>query len=215
MSEYTMKKLFLYLLGCLLGQHVLAHPHAFIDMKTKVLVDKQQLVGFSMQWILDEPSSAAVLYDVKQAKSDKKTLQKLIDEVIGNVVNEHYFSYLFDKQGNKVKYSAKPQNYGMKSSGAQVLYYFDFMLSKPQLLQDNEFTLSTYDPTYYVSMYYDKPFHSAVDFSQLPENCHGEVLEPNINEKLKAYASSLDQSQRNEDDTLGAQFAQKVRLICH
>lgn len=52
-----MKKLFLYLLGCLLGQHVLAHPHAFIDMKTKVLVDKQQLVGFSMQWILDEPSS--------------------------------------------------------------------------------------------------------------------------------------------------------------
>ena len=127
MSEYTMKKLFLYLLGCLLGQHVLAHPHAFIDMKTKVLVDKQQLVGFSMQWILDEPSSAAVLYDVKQAKSDKKALQKLIDEVIGNVVNEHYFSYLFDKQGNKVKYSAKPQNYGMKSSGAQVLYYFDTM----------------------------------------------------------------------------------------
>lgn len=168
-----------------------------------------------MQWVLDEPSSAAVLYDVKQAKSDKKALQKLIDEVIGNVVNEHYFSYLFDKQGNKVKYSAKPQNYGMKSSGAQVLYYFDFMLSKPQLLQDNEFTLSTYDPTYYVSMYYDKPFHSAVNFSQLPENCHGEVLEPNINEKLKAYASSLDQSQRNEDDTLGAQFAQKVRLICH
>ena len=183
-------------------------------MKTKVLVDKQQLVGFSMQWVLDEPSSAAVLYDVKQAKGDKKALQKLIDEVIGNVVNEHYFSYLFDKQGNKVKYSAKPQNYGMKSSGAQVLYYFDFMLSKPQLLQDNEFTLSTYDPTYYVSMYYDKPFHSAVDFSQLPENCHGEVLEPNINEKLKAYASSLDQSQRNEDDTLGAQFAQKVRLTC-
>ena len=214
MSEYTMKKLFLYLLGCLLGQHALAHPHAFINMKTKVLVDKQQLVGFSMQWILDEPSSAAVLYDVKQAKSDKKALQKLIDEVIGNVVNEHYFSYLFDKQGNKVKYSAKPQNYGMKSSGAQVLYYFDFMLSKPQLLQDNEFILSTYDPTYYVSMYYDQPFHSAVDFSQLPKNCRGEVLEPDVNEKLKAYASSLDQSQRNEDDTLGAQFAQKVRLIC-
>ena len=88
-----MKKISLFFITLLCAQTLFAHPHAFIDMKTKVLVDKQQLVGFSMQWILDEPSSAAVLYDVKQAKSDKKALQKLIDEVIGNVVNEHYFSY--------------------------------------------------------------------------------------------------------------------------
>ena len=83
-----MKKISLFFITLICAQTLFAHPHAFIDMKTKVLVEKQQLVGFSMQWILDEPSSAAVLYDVKQAKGDKKALQKLIDEVIGNVVNE-------------------------------------------------------------------------------------------------------------------------------
>ncbi|WP_109078407.1 zinc transporter binding subunit ZevA [Aggregatibacter kilianii] len=209
-----MKKPFLLLLSLLSVQPVFAHPHAFIEMKNKILVENQQLVGFSMQWILDEPSSAAMLYDVQQTHGDKKALQKLIDEVIGNVVNEHYFSYLFDKQGNKIKYSAMPKNYGMKSSGSQVLYFFDFTLSKPQLLKDNEFTLSTYDPTYYVSMYYADPTKSAVDFSALPANCQGEVLEPQVDDKIKRYASSLDQTQRDEDNTLGAMFAQKVRLIC-
>ncbi|AKD39200.1 hypothetical protein I926_09450 [Pasteurella multocida subsp. multocida OH4807] len=192
-----------------------AHPHAFIEMKTKILVKEQQLTGFSVEWILDEASSATMLYDIKQARGDKKALQKLIDEVMGNIVHEHYFSYLFDKDGNKVKYSAKPQHYGMKSSHNQVMYYFDFLLSKPRQLTDNTFTLLTYDPTYYVSMYYDQEkLKSAVDFSHLPAQCHGNVIEPEVDSKVRQYANSLDQTQRNEDDSLGVLFAQKVVLIC-
>ncbi|MFD1805990.1 zinc transporter binding subunit ZevA [Pasteurella oralis] len=191
-----------------------AHPHAFIEMKTKVLASEQKLIGFSMEWILDEASSATMLYDIRQTRGDKKALQKLIDEVMGNIINEHYFSYLFDKQGNKVKYSAKPQNYGMRSNNNQVMYYFDFLLSKPRELANNQFTLLTYDPTYYVSMYYDQTKQSAVDFSQISMHCHGEVVEPQVDAKIKQYANSLDQTQRDEDDSLGVLFAQKVMLIC-
>ena len=88
------------LLGLLLISpfSALAHPHAFIDMQTKPLVKDNQLIGFSTQWLLDEASSSAVLYDVKQAKGDKAAQQKLVDEVMANVVNEHYFSYVFDKE---------------------------------------------------------------------------------------------------------------------
>ena len=57
----------------------LAHPHAFIDMQTKPLVKDNQLIGFSTQWLLDEASSSAVLYDVKQAKGHKAAQQKLVD----------------------------------------------------------------------------------------------------------------------------------------
>ena len=58
------------LLGLLLISpfSALAHPHAFIDMQTKPLVKDNQLIGFSTQWLLDEASSSAVLYDVKQGK---------------------------------------------------------------------------------------------------------------------------------------------------
>ena len=55
---------------------------------------------------------------------------------------------------------------------------------------------------------------SAVDFSNLPSNCRGEVLSPQIDEKIQAYAASLDKTQRDEDSSLGVVFAQKVRLIC-
>ncbi|WP_424405672.1 zinc transporter binding subunit ZevA [Pasteurella sp. PK-2025] len=212
-----MKRIFFCFLGLFssfFSSSLWAHPHAFIEMRTKVLVSEQKLTGFSMEWILDEASSAAVLYDIKQAKGNKKALQKLIDEVMGNIVHEHYFSYLYDKQGQKIKYKATPQNTGMKSNGNQVLYHFDFLLSQPRELKDNEFTLMTYDPTYYVAMYYDPAQKSAVDFSLISSNCQGQVVEPVVDEKIRRYANSLDQTQKDEDDSLGVIFAQKVMLIC-
>lgn len=72
----------------------------------------------------------------------------------------------------------------------------------------------TYDRTYYVAMRYVETGKRAVDFSALPANCKGEVLEANVDEKIKSYASSLDKSQKNEDDSLGVLFAQKVKIKC-
>ncbi|MCW9709892.1 zinc transporter binding subunit ZevA [Avibacterium sp. 21-586] len=197
-----------------------AHPHAFIDMQSKVLVEKGELVGFSMQWVLDEPSSASIIYDLAQS-TQPHDKQKLIDEAMKNIVNEHYFSYLFDKNKKKIKYKAQPQNYGMKSNGSQVMYYFDFLLSKPQVLKENQFELATYDPTYFVAMTYPtqnkhtQNKQSAVDFSQLPTQCTGKVIEPNVDEKVREYAASLDRSQRDEDSSLGEVFSQKVEIVCH
>lgn len=198
----------------------ISHPHAFIYMQAKPLINKNTLLGFSMEWTLDELSSAAILYDIRQIANDAKALRKLVDETMGNIVNEHYFSHLFDKAGNRVKYSAQPKNYGIKSGGRMVTYYFDFMLAHPRLLENETLTLSTYDPTYYVSMCYGFNFQDCsngekmVDFSTLPANCKGEVINPQVDEKIIEYASSLDQSQRNEDDSLGAIFAQQVKFIC-
>jgi len=208
-----MKKCLFYL-ALFTALNIQAHPHAFIDMKTKPLVKDNQLIGFSTQWLLDEASSSAVLYDMMQTKGDKAAQQKLVDEVMANVVNEHYFSYVFDKENHKIKYKKQPENYGMNIKGNNVEYYLDFLLAQPQVLKDNEFTLMTYDSTYYVAMRYVETGKRAVDFSALPKNCKGEVLEPNVDEKIKSYASSLDKSQKNEDDSLGVLFAQKVKIKC-
>ena len=208
-----MKK-YLFYLALFTALNIQAHPHAFIDMQTKPLVKDNQLVGFSTQWLLDEASSSAVLYDVMQTKGDKAAKQKLIDEVMVNIVNEHYFSYVFDKENHKIKYKKQPENYGMNIKGNNVEYYLDFLLAQPQELKGNEFTLMTYDSTYYVAMRYVETGKRAVDFSSLPGNCKGEVLEPNVDEKIQSYASSLDKSQKNEDDSLGVLFAQKVKIKC-
>ena len=119
----------------------IAHPHAFVEMKNKILVEDNQLIGFSMRWVLDEASSAEMLYDLALAGDDESMKQALAKEVMQNVVNEHYFSYLYDQYQNKIKYSAKPRHYGLKAEGTRIVYYFDFLLSEPQLLKNNQFTL--------------------------------------------------------------------------
>ena len=204
-------KTYSLLLGLFVSCGVLAHPHAFIDMQTAPIIENNQLTGLSMKWTLDEASSSAVIYDMKQAKT-KNEQQKLIDDVMGNVVSEHYFSYLYDNQHNKIKYSPHPKNYGVKIQGLQLQYYFDVPLTHSQNLEKNTFSLQTYDPTYYVAMTYASK--SAVDFSALPKNCQGKLIEPNVDEKIQAYASSLDKSQKNEDDSLGVMFAQKIIIQC-
>lgn len=205
-----MKKLLL--LSLFYTGTLFAHPHAFIEMHTKPLVEQNQLVGFSTKWTLDEASSSAVLYDMRQARGEAAQ-QKLVDEVMNNVVNEHYFSYFFDRNNNKIKYKKQVKNYGVSKEGAKVQYYFDFLLAQPKQLENNEFTLMTYDRTYYVSMYYPEE-KSAVDFSGLPTNCKGHIETPNIDAKIRSYAASLDKTQKDEDDSLGVMFAQKVKIQC-
>ena len=34
-----------------------AHPHSFLDIQTKALMQKTQLTGFQMHWTLDEIAS--------------------------------------------------------------------------------------------------------------------------------------------------------------
>ena len=204
-------KTYSLLLSLFISCGVLAHLHAFIDMQTTPIIENNQLTGLSMKWALDEASSSAVIYDMKQAKT-KNEHQKLIDDVMGNIVSEHYFSYLYDAQNNKIKYSSHPKNYGVKIQGLQLQYYFDVPLAHSQNLEKNTFSLQTYDPTYYVAMTYASK--SAVDFSALPKNCQGKLIEPNVDEKIQAYASSLDKSQKNEDDSLGVMFAQKIIIQC-
>ncbi|OOF58992.1 zinc transporter binding subunit ZevA [Rodentibacter myodis] len=206
-----MEKLFL-LVGMFSASIALAHPHAFIEMQSALLIEEDKLVGFSMKWTLDEASSAAVLYDMQQAES-KIAQQKLIDDVMNNIVNEHYFTHLFDKNNRKIRYKKQVQNYGVNIKGMYLQYYFDFLLVHPQPLRNNAFTMMTYDRTYYVSMVYPEG-KSAVNFSGLPLYCKGEVLAPNVNKKMQSYAASLDKTQKYENDTLGVIFAQKVNIQC-
>jgi len=119
-------------------------------MQTKPLVKDNQLIGFSTQWLLDEASSSAVLYDEKQAKGDKAAQQKLVDEVMANVVNEHYFSYVFDKENHKIKYTKHPENYGMRVKGNEVEYYFDFRSNRNANRKINSLQLSFFGAIIFV-----------------------------------------------------------------
>lgn len=193
------------------AQQSAAHPHAFIDLQTTFISQNANLSGIRMRWLFDEPSSAEILYELKTNKNSPKKRQALADKIMQNIVNQHYFSYFYNARHEPIKYTSKPSDYGFEVKGHQLLFYFTLNLTYPQPLAGLKALLQTYDPSYYVEMSY--PNNQG---AKPPEGsqCKVSVITPSIDETLKQYASGLDTSQKNEDFSLGVQFAQRVELTC-
>lgn len=96
--------------GAVFSAGAIAHPHSFIDMNTTFVAKDQRLVGLKMVWVMDEITSADLLYDAKNAKSDSEVWKKLAAEVMANVLGQHYFTDLY-RDGKPVKYLNLPSEY--------------------------------------------------------------------------------------------------------
>ncbi|WP_392435454.1 DUF1007 family protein [Yersinia sp. HM-2024] len=190
-----------------------AHPHSFIDMDATFVSEKQTLVGIKMVWTMDEITSADLLYDAGNAKSDSEIWKKLAAEVMANVLGQHYFTDIY-RDGKPVKYKNLPTEYHLSRKGHQAVLEFVLPLAEPQPLVGKPFIISTYDPTYFVDMTYAD--NKAVRLSaEMAKSCKLTLFTPNPNASLQAYALSLDKSDSpGEDMELGKQFAQRVTVQC-
>lgn len=190
-----------------------AHPHSFIDMDATFVSEKQTLVGIKMVWTMDEITSADLLYDAGNAKSDSEIWKKLAAEVMANVLGQHYFTDIY-RDGKPVKYKNLPTEYHLSRKGHQAVLEFVLPLAEPQALVGKPFIISTYDPTYFVDMTYAG--NKAVRLSaEMAKSCKLTLFTPNPNASLQAYALSLDKSDSpGEDMELGKQFAQRVTVQC-
>lgn len=203
----------LVLLAGLTSLGIHAHPHSFISLKTIPVVEQGQLTGLKMQWLMDELTSADLLYDAGDAKPDSVVWKKLAAEVMANVLGQHYFTELW-QQGKKVKFTAQPPEYGLERVGHQAMLSFVLPLAKPQPLKGARFQFSTFDPSFYVDMKYDQDTDVSLP-PTLAANCHISVLTPEPSEDMLVFAASLDKDDAPpEDMALGQQFAQKVTLQC-
>lgn len=204
-------------LGCLIFstiQRAQAHPHSFIDIKTTAVVDQQMLVGLKMVWTMDPITSADLLYDAGNAKGDSEIWKKLAAEVMANVLGQHYFTDIY-RDNKLIKYQNRPLEYHLSRQGNKAVLEFVLPLAHPQSLQGKSFTISTYDPTYFVDMSYadQQALHLP---AELATRCKFTLFTPKPNTSLQAYALSLDKkSKPTADVELGKQFAQRVTLQCH
>ena len=190
-----------------------AHPHSFISLQSEPVVKDGLLSAFKMRWTMDEITSSDLLYDAGNAKPGSEVWKKLAAEVMANVLGQHYFSELWNN-GQKVKFDNLPTAYGLARQGHQAVLTFTLPLAKPQPLAGQTYTFSTFDPTYYVDMSYEKDG----DVAFAPDYkgaCKVSVHTPKPNDDMLSYAQSLDKEDAPaEDMELGKQFAQKVTVQC-
>ncbi|WP_407704410.1 DUF1007 family protein [Winslowiella arboricola] len=191
-----------------------AHPHSFISLQT-TLVSQQpgMLNGLHMVWKMDEITSSDLLYDAGDAKPDSVVWKKLAAEVMANVLGQHYFSE-FWHNGQRVKFDNLPTEYHLARQGHQAVLTFVLPLAEPQPLTGQTYTFMTFDPTYFVDMFYDDEKSLQLP-KTLQNQCKINLKTPKPDASMQAYALSLDKADAPaEEMDLGRQFAQTVTLVC-
>lgn len=192
---------------------VWAHPHSFIDMKTELVAENDNFTGLKMVWTMDEITSADLLYDAGDAKPGSVVWKKLAAEVMANVLGQHYFSEVWHDH-KRVKFLNLPREYALSRRGNKAELEFVLPLAKPAPLAKQQFKILTFDPTYFVDMYYDNEKALTIP-SSLQSRCQFELHTPAPDDSLKQYALSLDKADAPpEQMDLGRQFAQTVTLSC-
>lgn len=204
------RRSFLLFISLLWANSALAHPHSFLDIKTKALMQDTLLTGFQMHWTLDEIASAELIYEVQTSKNQEEAKKKITDEMIETAKSEHYFSYLYNANGELQKFSDKPTDYAFDIEQNRIVFRVNFYLEQAQELKNAPATLMTYEPTYYMGIEYNSP----KDVSISNSHCKIRIEQPKVEQSLKLYASNLDKSDTPEDGSLGRHFAQKVVMEC-
>ena len=84
---------------------VQSHPHSWIDLKTVIEGDKNQITGFKMSWTFDAITSSYMLDGEDLSEQNKaKALQEMAEGILENLVQTDYFTYFYN-DGTPLKYS--------------------------------------------------------------------------------------------------------------
>lgn len=194
---------------------VSAHPHSFLDIQNQVQILDGKLSGFKLSWTLDEITSAELLYEIKTAKDQAAARKKIQAEMDSSAVEAHYFSELYDEKKQPIKFKNRPQNSALEIKGNRVIYHFTLPVAQPVAVAGKSFQFYTFEPSYYLAMEYN----STADLTATAQTaCRVSLVEPQVSQDIRLYASKLDKSENPDvqliGGSLGAMFAQKVQIEC-
>lgn len=205
-------KFFLLVVLSLATPLATAHPHAWMDLQTRFLInDQQQLTGLDLIWHFDEFYSANIIEDMKLKEEPlEKQYQDFARQSIEFMAADNWLTHM-ELNGKQLTFST-PTVYRTEKQDYHLVLHFVLPLKEPVPLKGNSLSLSIYDSTYYVEMLHHKA--GAVSVSDHAATlCDIRLEKPNPPEDISAYAASLDITQQGEKG-LGTLFAEKVLLTC-
>lgn len=206
-----LKVILLLTLFSILPSTLSAHPHAWVDTNTYINSNETHITSLHMTWAFDAETSNYMLQgeDVSAEQIDK-TLQLLADSVVGNMYNEHYFTYLYDGS-TPIRYKAAryPQ---LVQSKDKLILSFELPLSEPIAFKGKKLKLFIYDATYFVDMSWSNEKEIQLS-DQINTQCTGQLVEPKVSDEQRAYTLSLA-SDIAPDNRIGQLFSQQFQLHC-
>ncbi|QIA64971.1 DUF1007 family protein [Vibrio astriarenae] len=203
--------LFALCLSVGIHEHVHAHPHSWIELKTTIEGENGMINGLTMEWSFDAMTSAYVLdgEDISPERIDE-TFQNIAASLMDNILYEHYFTYFYDGE-TPIRYGVGHSEKLERDRAKLVLSYY-LPLAKPQPVTRDSLRLMIYDKTHFVDMSWRADRHVSLS-NDLARQCSLNIVEPNPTPEQMSYAMSLPED-ADPDNTLGELFTQTAEIHC-
>ncbi|MGO1120416.1 DUF1007 family protein [Rhodovibrionaceae bacterium A322] len=195
-----------------LAQPVKAHPHAWIDLRSTVILnDAGEVVGIEQQWLFDQFYTLFVTEGVDSDPVRQKEV--LTDLAKTNLQNLSAYDYFTDAWADKTPVTFQTvTDYESELRNGRLWMRFIVPFETAVDPKDVPFSFSVYDPTYYIEILHLK--EDIVDFrGPVPHRCTALILPPSPDTETVMLAQAMDRDAQ-ADDTLGAVFAEKVEVLC-
>ena len=200
-------------LGVTLGAApVMAHPHAWIDLQSQVLLDDDGLVrALQFDWVFDDYYTVALADAgevVDQLADD--FWQGIAKRNLDNLADHDYFTAVeFD--GQAVELGTVSRYDGGLRDG-RMWMRFELPLAEPKDPAAGSLSFAVYDPTYYIEIIH--AVGAVITFDGAgADRCEGEIIQPNPTLEQVSLAAALDKDE-SAGDGLGELFAETVQVRC-
>lgn len=189
-----------------------AHPHAWIDLRSKVLLDETGKVhALQLDWIFDDYYTVAIAdeVDVSNQVSDE-FWNEIAGKNLANLAAHNYFTVI--KADGAPLELGDVSNYEGGLRDGRMWMRFEVPLKEPVDPTSKALSFAIYDPTYYIEIVHLEG--DVVTFEgKGGDRCFGDIVQPNPTLDQVSLAASLDQDESGGDG-LGELFAETVTMRC-
>lgn len=204
--------LFLIAAACMPFQ-VNAHPHGWIDLRSKVILDEEgRIVAIEQEWLFDEWYSVYATdgWDM-DAESGQTALTELAKANLKNLREYDYFTEV-EIDGEK-QAIADVVDYETAMKGSRIWMRIVTPLETPLDAATDPVLYRVFDPTYYIEVLYLQGDVIAFEGNDANQ-CAGEIIEPapTVEAMALAHSAALDYE---ANASVGQYFAQTVTVQCN
>lgn len=195
-----------------------AHPHGWIDLRMRLVVDDEgRLTGLHQSWLMDPFYSLVVMEELGRAGGEgglDAALDRLGSEIRDNLVPYGYYTEL--RLGDDKQAFGPVSDYTVLERGGRVEFIFLLPLAEPQPLAGQALSYQVFDPTYYIEIVHEDEDGVPAENALLVGGelaCETLIHQPSPDPELVMRAAMLDVTDEAEPG-LGRHFAETGEVTC-
>ena len=189
-----------------------AHPHAWIDVESTIVLSSDGVIAaIEETWVFDELYTAGLMEEIaSDGRPQQAALGKFAARVIEDLGPYGYFMRV-TADGRPVRLAAVTQ-FKSEMKGRQLSLSFTAPLDELADPKRHAVQFSVFDPSYFIKMTH-RPEAPPSFKNDAEHHCRARVQQPDPSPESILRAFSLDRGATPQDD-LGQLFAEKVYIQC-